>query len=129
MEGREEEKPITTLGETPSPAVPTQGLLLTQVTSSNWEALSRGKASLALVSLALLPGLHPDSCVEPTGFSASQRCVAPTSCHTEQRCNMNSRVNPSLEFKVFIAKFKVTGVVARAQGQIPNTPISHAALN
>lgn len=106
VEGREEEKPITTLGETPSPAVAVEGLLLTQVTSSSWEALSCGKASLALVPLALLPGLHPDSCVEPTGLSAAQRCVTPTSCHTEQRCNVNSRVKPSLEFTVFIAKCK-----------------------
>lgn len=112
-------------GTIPCPAaVCREGLLLTQ-------ALSCGKACSLAHTCVFGSGAWtaPSFLIGTHRLSAAERCVAPTSCQTERRCNVNSRVNPRLEFTLFTANFKVTGVVARAQGQIPKTPISPRGLD
>ena len=49
-------------------------------------------------------------------------------CLPERRCNSNSRMKYWLEFTVSIADFKVTGLVARAQGQTHKNPILSMAM-
>lgn len=128
VEGREEEPHHHLVGRgvtIPCPAaVCREGLLLTQ-------ALSCGKACSLAHTCVFGSGAWtaPSFLIGTHRLSAAERCVAPTSCQTERRCNVNSRVNPRLEFTLFTANFKVTGVVARAQGQIPKTPISPRGLD